>query len=63
MKVIKLSLESNDGKYKMFITDKQLLSILENEIFISTTVDAKTGTIHTPDRDIIAALKIEPPKE
>jgi hypothetical protein len=62
MKTVKLSLESEDGKFEIFISDECLLGIMHNDIhdfFGSTSIDAKEGTIIRPRLDIMEALKLE----
>jgi hypothetical protein len=64
MNIIKLSFENERGKYKLFTTEGVIMDIIKNiELFNNTIVDAKTGEIIIHKERIIAALKIEKPKE
>jgi len=59
MTIVKISFETPKGKYKLFATDEQLKSILCDDLFTSTNVDAKTGDIINHGKGIEKALGLE----
>lgn len=56
MTIVKISFETPKGKYKLFATDEQLKSILCDDLFTATNVDAKTGDIINHGKAIEKAL-------
>jgi hypothetical protein len=62
MNVVKLTIENEKGKYKLYIKEEDLVDIIEMPLFTCLWVDAKTGKRNIHKDNIMDELKIEPPK-
>lgn len=56
MTVVEISFKTPKGKYKLFATDEQLKSVLCDDLFTATNIDAKTGDIINHGKGIEKAL-------
>lgn len=63
MQVFNLSFKNDKRKYSLYITEVQLKSILADDVFTSTYVDAKSGKIVNHGEEIEYALGIEKTKK
>lgn len=59
MNLVKLTIENQHGKYKLYIKEDDLVDIIEMPLFTDKIMDSKTGQTYIHKDNIIDALKIE----
>jgi len=59
MQVVKISFKNDNGKYEFFATSQQLNSILADDLFTATNVDAKSGKLINHGEEIKKALGLK----
>lgn len=59
MQIVKLSFKTDNGSYSFYTNSEKFLSLLTNDLFTDTIVDAKTGKVVNHGEEIENALGIE----
>lgn len=59
MQVVKITFKTDKGKYELFTTDKSIKSILADDLFTTSNVEAKTGKIVNHGERIEKALGLD----
>ncbi len=59
MQIVKLSFKTDKGNYSFYTNSEKFLSLLADDIFTDTIVDAKTGKIINHGAEIEKALGIK----
>lgn len=59
MQIVKLSFKTDKGNYSFYTNCEKFLSLLADDIFTDTIVDAKTGKVINHGEEIEKALGIK----
>ena len=61
MQVVKISFKTDKGKYELYAHSEQLRSLLTDNLFAGTFVDAKNGKVinHGEEIEKIIDIKVE----